>query len=97
VGPLSRRYTRPRVADGGNDLQIWRAAAVVANSRQGVVLKLGGGELTTPTCKKHFVLKCYTGHWVWIILTENKDQWRILLNRVLNLWVPKNVGKFLSS
>jgi hypothetical protein len=40
----------PRVADGGDLRQIWRVAA---NSRQGVVLWLGGGaRLTTPHCKK---------------------------------------------
>jgi hypothetical protein len=30
------------------------------------------------------------------ILAENKDQWRDLVNAVMNLRVPSNAGKFLS-
>jgi hypothetical protein len=33
----------------------------------------------------------------WIDLTQDKSQWRALVNMVMNLWVPQNVGKFLSS
>jgi hypothetical protein len=33
----------------------------------------------------------------WIDLAQDRDQWRALLNMVMNLWVPENVGKFLSS
>jgi hypothetical protein len=32
----------------------------------------------------------------WIDLTQDKDQWRVLVNTTMNLWVPWNVGKFLS-
>jgi hypothetical protein len=31
----------------------------------------------------------------WIDLAQDKDQWRDLLNTVMNLRVPQNVGKFL--
>jgi hypothetical protein len=31
------------------------------------------------------------------MLLRIKDQWRALVNTVMNLQVPKNAGKFLSS
>jgi hypothetical protein len=33
----------------------------------------------------------------WIDLAHDRDKWRALVNTVMNLWVPYNVGKFLSS
>jgi hypothetical protein len=33
---------------------------------------------------------------VWIDLAQNRDQWRALMNTVMNLPVPQNAGKFLS-
>jgi hypothetical protein len=33
----------------------------------------------------------------WIDLARNRDQWRALVNTVMNLRVPENVGKFLCS
>jgi hypothetical protein len=33
----------------------------------------------------------------WIELARNRDRWRALVNTVMNLWVPQNAGKFLSS
>jgi hypothetical protein len=33
----------------------------------------------------------------WIDLAQGMDQWRALVSTVMNLRVPQNVGKFLSS
>jgi hypothetical protein len=33
----------------------------------------------------------------WIYLAQDRHQWKALLNTVMRLWVPQNVGKFLDS
>jgi hypothetical protein len=33
----------------------------------------------------------------WIYLTQNRNQWRALMNTVMNPWVPQNDGKILIS
>jgi len=32
----------------------------------------------------------------WIGLTEDRGGWWALVNAVINLWVPQNVGNFLT-
>jgi hypothetical protein len=33
----------------------------------------------------------------WIDLARNRDEWRALVNMVMNFQVPQNAGKFMSS
>jgi len=33
----------------------------------------------------------------WIQVTQDTDKWRSLVNMVMSLWVPKNVGYLLAS
>jgi hypothetical protein len=34
---------------------------------------------------------------VWIDMAQDWDQWRALVNTVMNLRVPQNVGEFLNN
>jgi hypothetical protein len=33
----------------------------------------------------------------WTDLAQDRDQWRSLMNTIMNLWVPQNVGKLSGS
>jgi hypothetical protein len=33
----------------------------------------------------------------WVGRAQNSDRWRALVNAVMNPWVPKNAGNFLTS
>jgi hypothetical protein len=33
----------------------------------------------------------------WIHLAQEWDQWRVLVNTVMNIWIPENVGHFLKA
>ena len=37
------------------------------------------------------------GYMDWIGLAQDRDRWQTLVNAVMNLWVPWNVGNFLTS
>jgi hypothetical protein len=33
----------------------------------------------------------------WIDMAQDRDRWLVLVNAVMNLWVPYNAGNFLHS
>jgi hypothetical protein len=33
----------------------------------------------------------------WVDFAQDRDKWRVLVNTVMNLWVPLDAGKFLNS
>jgi hypothetical protein len=37
------------------------------------------------------------GNMGWIKLAQDRDRWWALVNAVMNLWVPENMGNFLTS
>jgi hypothetical protein len=47
------------------------------------------------------ILECISGKWCevvdWMNLDQDSDQWRVLLNRVMNLWVPYKAGNYLTN
>jgi hypothetical protein len=61
----------------------------------------GKKPLGTPRCRwvdniKRDLREIGWGGMDWIDLAEDRDQWRALVNTVMNLWVPCNTGEFLS-
>jgi hypothetical protein len=94
---------RPRAADGGEGLQIWRVAENTLNkqSRAGTrgglpAWGLGGGP-KIPHSKRsllrngtqRFGLQRLGWEVVdWIHLAPDRDQWRAVMNTVMNLSVP---------
>jgi hypothetical protein len=70
--PCHHGMARHQVADGGAGLQIWREAEIILNKQsrmadKGWYSSLGVG-LITPDRNKHFVKKCYTGPWTWVVI-----------------------------
>jgi hypothetical protein len=80
-GSCHHGLARLRVADGGDGLQIWRAAANIFNkqtqTRSGLPVWGLGEVLTTPHHKKQLVTKFYTG-------TRN---WTDSLERPRRIWL----------
>ena len=37
------------------------------------------------------------GYMDWIGLAQDRDRWQRLVSAVMNLWVPRNAGNFLTS
>jgi hypothetical protein len=59
---------------------------------------LGGPKTCRRVILKWILRKWGEVEWYGLIhLALDMDQWQILVNTILNLWVPKNAGKLLSS
>jgi hypothetical protein len=61
----------------------------------------GKRSLGTPRCRWVNSIEMYLrmrgwGGMDWIDLAVDRDQWRTLVNTVMNVLVPSDVGKFLS-
>jgi hypothetical protein len=31
----------------------------------------------------------------WIVMAQDRDRWRSLVNVVMNFWIPENAGEYL--
>jgi hypothetical protein len=84
LGPCHHGVARPRIADTGDGLQIWRVTANILNKQshtadKGWSSSSGLDErLTTHHRKKQLVTKCYTG----------LRKWGALVNTVMDILVP---------
>jgi hypothetical protein len=89
---------RPQVADGGDALQVWRVAVNILNRQSRTAYKGGppawrlGVRLTTNrkkyTCYERSQEASDLDGMDWIDLAEDMNQWRALVNTVMNLQVP---------
>jgi hypothetical protein len=80
--PCHHGMARPQVADGGNDLQIWRVAANILKSSSGQPTRgcppawgLGVG-LTTPHLKNFLVTKIHKKPRTWTDSLDNRPKQR---------------------
>jgi len=44
-----------------------------------------------------WIFRKWNGGMDWIDLVQVRDRWRTLVNAIMNLWLPENVGNFLTS
>jgi hypothetical protein len=82
VGPCHRGMQRPRIADGGDGLLIWRVAANILNKQWRKASKLGEKLTNLHRKKKQLVTKHYTG----------PHNWRAVVNTVMNPRIHKRQG-----
>jgi hypothetical protein len=76
--PRHNGMAPPEVADGGDDLQMWRVAVNILNKQlrtadKGWSSSLGVEGLTTPYRKNQLVTKCHKRPRIWMHLAQDMD------------------------
>jgi hypothetical protein len=44
-----------------------------------------------------WIFRKWDGGMDWIDLAQARDRWRALVNAIMNLWIPENLGNLLTS
>ena len=44
-----------------------------------------------------WIFRMWDGDMDWIDLSQESDRWWVLVSAVMNVWVPKNLGNFLTT